>query len=170
MRSSNVWPRCGSSGGNGTSSSLPLPLRGRPIRLFGDVDRRSGVGHGAAFVAQRLQRAVDGRHGQLGAGVEGAGALAGVPGPDEVELAHSDDPLDEPVRLGLDAALVRAIGFPFALLADQPGQDDCLPPPASGRFHGVEVASNLSCTNGSGKTLDRQRGVSLFTVSSDGGS
>src|SRR5581483_4623159 len=94
-------------------------------------------------IAERLQRAVDGRHGQLGASVEGAGSLASVPGPPEIELAHGDDPLDEPVRLGLDAVLVLAVSFPPALLADQPGQDDGFPGPASRRFHGVEVVAAM---------------------------
>ena len=53
----------------------------------------------ALVVAERLQGAVDGRHGELRAGVERAGALAGVAGPHEVELAGGDHPLDQPGRL-----------------------------------------------------------------------
>ena len=74
-------------------------------------------------VAERLQRAVDGRHGQLRPGVERPGPLAGVPGPDEIELARGHDPLDEPVRLALDASADTRCPIPWP--------SACPPSPAS---------------------------------------
>ena len=117
-------PRSGSAGPRPGTRRCRTPGR-RPSgpRIASGVFGRERAVLGLV-VAERLQGAVDGRHGQLGPGVERAGALAGVPGPHEVELARGDHPLDEPGRLGLDAGLVLGcrIPSPSACRPARPGR------------------------------------------------
>ena len=98
-------------------------------------------------VAERLQRAVDGRHGQLWPGVERAGALAGVAGPDEVELAVATTRLMSLVASASMRAWYSLSGSSGLLLADQPGQDHRFPCPALCRLHGVEVVAACAASS-----------------------
>ena len=80
---------------------LRLPAGGRRVRVG------LAVRTGRRVVGQGAQRALHGRHGEAGARVEAARALARAAPSDEVPLAGEDDAGNELSRLGREAALER---------------------------------------------------------------
>ena len=90
-------------------------------------------------VAERLQRAMDRRNGQLGPGIKCSCALAGVACPNQIEFTRSHHPIDEPGRFGLDPGLILAVSLPLPLLSDQCRQDDGFPGPRLCCFNGIQI-------------------------------